>query len=46
LKATLNPYGTFSTLLAGRTKFKVVSTTRAKDGAGNKLDQDPSMASN
>src|SRR5919112_5433671 len=46
LKATLNPFGTSSTLLAGRTKFKVVLTTGAKDEAGNQLDQDTSMAGN
>jgi len=40
LKATLNPFGTSSTLLAGRTKFKVVVTTGAKDEAGLNLDQD------
>ena len=44
MKAALNPYGTSPTLLAGRTKYKVVVTTRAKDEAGNQLDQDPSMA--
>jgi Bacterial Ig-like domain/FG-GAP-like repeat/Bacterial Ig domain len=46
LKATLNPFGTSSTLLAGRTKFKVVVSTGAKDEAGNQLDQDPSTAGN
>jgi hypothetical protein len=46
LKATLNPYGTSSTLLAGRTKYKVVVSTGAKDEAGNQLDQDSSMAGN
>jgi hypothetical protein len=44
LKATLDPYGTSSTLLAKSTKYKVVVTTGAKDEAGNQLDQDPSMA--
>ncbi len=40
LTATLNPYPTSSTtLLASRTKFKVVVTTGAKDEAGNPLDQ-------
>jgi hypothetical protein len=46
LSATLNPYGTSSTLLAGRTKYKVVITTGAKDEAGNQLDQDPSAVGN
>jgi hypothetical protein len=46
LKATLNPYGTSSTLLAGRTKFKVVVTTGAQDEAGNQLDQDSSVVGN
>ena len=40
LTATLNPYPTSATtLLASRTKFKVVVTTGAKDKAGNPLDQ-------
>jgi hypothetical protein len=46
LKATLNPFGASSTLLAGSTKFKVVVTTGAKDEAGNQLDQDSSVAGN
>jgi hypothetical protein len=46
LKATLNPYGTSSTLLAGRTKYKVVVTTGEKDEAGNQLDQDAAMSGN
>jgi hypothetical protein len=41
LRATINPYGTSSTLLAARTKYRVVITTGAKDLAGNALDQDP-----
>ena len=46
LKATLNPFGTSSTLLAGRTKFKVVVTTGAKDEAGNNLDQEANTSGN
>jgi hypothetical protein len=42
LKATLNPFGTSPTLLARRTKYKVVVTTGATDEAGNRLDQNPS----
>jgi Tol biopolymer transport system component len=40
LRATLNPFGTSSTLLAPSTKYKAVVTTGAKDLAGNRLDQD------
>jgi Bacterial Ig-like domain len=39
LKATLNPFGTSSTLLLANTKYKAVVTTGAKDLAGNALDQ-------
>jgi hypothetical protein len=39
LMATLNPYGTSSTLLASRTKYKVVVTTGVRDEAGNALSQ-------
>jgi hypothetical protein len=39
LRATLNPYGTSSTLLASRSKYKAVVTIGAKDLAGNPLDQ-------
>ena len=46
LKATLNPYGTSSTLLAARTKYKAVVTTGAKDLAGNALDQNSTTAGN
>ncbi len=46
LKATLNPYGTSSTLLARNTKYKAVVTTGAKDLAGNALDQNPTTAGN
>jgi hypothetical protein len=41
LRATLNPHGTSSTLLAARTRYKAVVTTGAKDLAGNALDQNP-----
>jgi Tol biopolymer transport system component len=40
LRATLNPFGTSSTLLAPSTKYKAVVNTGAKDLAGNRLDQD------
>jgi hypothetical protein len=46
LKATLDPYGTSSTLLAARTKYKAVVTTGAKDLAGNALDQNSTTAGN
>jgi hypothetical protein len=46
LRATLNPYGTSSTLLASRTRYKAVVTTGTKDMAGNALDQDPSAVGN
>jgi Big-like domain-containing protein/thrombospondin type 3 repeat protein/pre-peptidase len=46
LKATLNPYGTSSTLLAARTKYKAVVTTGTKDLAGNALDQNSTTAGN
>jgi Tol biopolymer transport system component len=46
LGATLNPYGTSSTLLASRTRYKAVVTTGARDLAGNVLDQDPSTVGN
>ena len=38
-KATLNPYGTSTTLLAKGTKYKAVVTTRVKDLVGNAPDQ-------
>lgn len=44
LKATLNPFGTSSTLLAKNTKYKAVVTTGAKDLAGNALDQNSTQA--
>ncbi len=46
LSATLNPYGTSSTMLAANTKYKVEVTTGAKDLAGNALDQFPSTTGN
>ncbi len=46
LRATLNPYGTSSTLLSSRTKYKAVVTTGAKDLAGNALDQNPTTTGN
>jgi hypothetical protein len=39
LKATLNPFGSKTTLLANRTKYKGVITTGTKDLAGNPLAQ-------
>jgi hypothetical protein len=41
LKATLDPFGTTSTLLSRNTKYKGVITTGARDVAGNQLDQNP-----
>jgi hypothetical protein len=41
LKATLNPFGTSTTLLFRNTKYKGVITTGARDVAGNPLDQIP-----
>ena len=46
LRATINPYGTSSPLLAANTKYKVVVTTGTQDLAGNALDQDPMTAGN
>ena len=46
LRATLNPYGTSSTLLATRTKYKAVVTTGARDVAGNALDQNTTTSGN
>ena len=40
LSATLNPFGSKSTLLQSKTRYKVVVTTSAEDLAGNALDQD------
>jgi hypothetical protein len=39
LKATLNPFGSSTTLMARGTKYKAVVSTGAKDMAGNRLDQ-------
>ena len=39
LSATLNPFGSTTTKLAKRTKYKVVVTTGVTDEAGNRLDQ-------
>jgi hypothetical protein len=41
LKATLNPYGTSTTLLEKNITYQAVVTTGAKDLAGNALDQSP-----
>jgi hypothetical protein len=46
LKATLNPYGTSSTLLAANTRYRAVVNTGAKDLSGTSLDQNPSVAGN
>jgi N-acetylglucosamine-6-sulfatase len=42
LTATLNPFGSSTTVLARGTKYKAVVTTGAKDLAGLQLDQDQS----
>jgi arylsulfatase A-like enzyme len=44
LKATLNPFGTSTTLLSTNTKYKAVITTGARDVAGNQLDQNTTTA--
>jgi len=41
LVATLNPFGSSTTLLSRNTKYKGVITTGARDVAGNQLDQIP-----
>ncbi len=41
LNATLDPFGTSTTLLRANTKYKAVVTSGAKDLAGNALDQNP-----
>ena len=46
LKATLNPFGTSTTLLAANTKYRAVVTTGAEDLAGNGLDQNSTRAGN
>jgi hypothetical protein len=43
LKATLNPFGTSSTLLGANTTYSAVVTTGARDLAGNQLDQSPTI---
>ena len=43
LKATLNPFGTSSTLLGANTTYRAVLTTGARDLAGNQLDQSPTI---
>jgi hypothetical protein len=45
LKATLNPFGSSTTVLARGTKYKAVVSTGAKDLAGNRLDQISSTTS-
>jgi hypothetical protein len=42
LTATLNPFGSSTTVLARGTKYKAVVSTGAKDMASNQLDQDQS----
>jgi hypothetical protein len=44
--ASLDPYGTSSSVLAKGTKYKAVVTTGVTDEAGHALDQDPSVAGN
>ncbi len=44
LKATLNLFGTSTTLLSRNTKYKGVITTGARDVAGNQLDQNSSLS--
>jgi hypothetical protein len=44
--ATLNPYGSSSTVLASRTKYKAIVTTGVTDGVGNAIDQNTSKAGN
>jgi len=46
LKATLNPFGTSTTLLAKNTKYKATVTTGARDAAGNAFDQNPTQTGN
>ncbi len=43
-KATLNPFGSSTTLLSKGTKYKAVVTTGAQDLAGNGLDQNSSLS--
>jgi hypothetical protein len=44
LVATLNPFGTSTTLLDKSTTYKAVVTTGARDEAGNQLDQNTTTA--
>ena len=44
LEATLNPFRTSLTLLSNNTRYKAVVTTRARDEAGNQLDQNTTTA--
>ena len=46
LSATLNPYGSSSTLLLSKTRYKAVITTGAKDAVGNALDQNATTSGN
>ena len=46
LKATLNPFGTSTTLLAKSTSYRAIVTTGAKDVAGNLLDQNSTTTGN
>jgi hypothetical protein len=46
LSATLDPFGTSSTLLAKNTKYRATITTGAKDLASNALDQDSAKTGN
>ncbi len=46
LTATLNPFGTSSTLLAANTRYQAVVTKAAKDLVGNQLDQNPTATGN
>ncbi len=46
LTATLDPFGTSTTLLRANSKYKAVVTTGAKDLAGNALDQNSSRTGN
>jgi hypothetical protein len=46
LKATLNPFGTSTSLLAANTKYRAVVTTGARDLAGNRLDQNTTLTGN
>jgi hypothetical protein len=46
LRATLDPFGTSTTLLAKSTKYKAVVTIGAEDLAGNALDQSATTSGN